>query len=361
MKNNEEFYNRTILAALRLGFIALLLVWSFLILKPFLMPVLWGIIIAVVLYPLHKRLIKVFGGKEKISAWVISLVLLTLLVVPSVMFIGSAVDGVQEFSQKLHDGTLVIPEPKEKVAEWPAIGKPLYEAWHAIATNTEAALRTYQPQLKSVAVKLFQSSAGFVVTLLLFILSIIIAGVLLPIASKGKKAAGMIFDTLLGKYGDDFVKLSTEIIRSVVQGVLLVAVIQSVLLGIGMTIAHIPAAGLWALIVLFLAIMQLPPWLIMLPIAIYGFSLMDTTPAIIFLVYSMAISVIDPFLKAMFLGRGVDIPMLIVLLGAIGGMILSGIIGLFVGAVVLSISYKVLVALMQGDTKETPDTETDIG
>jgi len=346
---NEEYYNRTINAALRLGFIGLLIVWSFLIIKPFILPVLWGIIIAVVLYPLHRKLTDSFKGKEKLSAWLITLVLLALLILPSWAFIGSTVDGIQKLSHDLQSSTLQIPQPKEKVAEWPIIGKSVHQAWKLIATNTQEAVHQYHEQLTTIGGKLLQSSANIIVTLLLFILSVIIAGVLLRVSNGGKNAAGMVFDTLLGQYGDNFVKLSADIIRSVVQGILLVAAIQSVLLGAGMMVAHIPAAGLWALIVLFLAIMQLPPWLIMLPIAIYGFSIMDTTPAIIFLVYSMLISVIDPFLKAMFLGRGVDIPMLVVLLGAIGGMILSGIIGLFVGAVVLSITYKVFIALVSKD------------
>lgn len=351
--NNEEYYNRTINAALRLAFIGLLIVWSFLILRPFILPVLWGIIIAVVLYPIHKKLTRSFKGKEKLSAWLITLLLLALLIIPSWAFIGSTVDGLQQLSHDLQGGTLLIPQPKEKVAEWPVIGKSVYQAWKLIATNTQQAVQQYHDELKTIGSKLLQSSANIIVTLLLFILSVIIAGVLLPASKGGEKAAGMVFDTLLGNYGDNFVKLSADIIRSVVQGILLVATIQSVLLGAGMMVAHIPAAGLWALVVLFLAIMQLPPWLIMLPIAIYGFSIMDTTPAIIFLVYSMAISVIDPFLKAIFLGRGVDIPMLVVLLGAIGGMILSGIIGLFVGAVVLSITYKVFVSLVSNEERDT--------
>ncbi len=357
MKNNEELYNKTIIAALRLSFIALLIVWSFLIIKPFIMPVLWGIIIAVVLYPLHKRVTAWLGGREKASAWVITLVLLALLVIPSWIFLGSAVEGIQTFAHRINEGTLVIPPPQEKVAHWPVVGKPIYQAWEAFATNTDEALQRYHEQLRTVATKLLQSSAGLVITLLLFILSVIIAGVLLPISQTGRRAADKVFDTLLGDYGDDFVQLSADIIRSVVQGILLVAAIQSVLLGLGMMVAGIPAAGLWALIVLLLAIMQLPPWLVMLPLAIYGFSIMDTTWAVIFLIYSMAISMSDPFLKALFLGRGVAIPTLVVLLGAIGGMLLSGIIGLFVGAVVLAITYKVFVALVAKSPEETAGTE----
>ena len=155
---------------------------------------------------------------------------------------------------------------------------------------------------------------------------------------------------MIGKQGEEFTKLAGATIRSVVQGVLGVAIIQSVFAGIVMLIFNIPAAGIWALIVLFLAIIQLPPILILGPIAIYAFSILDTTSAIIFLVLSIIISLSDTFLKPIFLGRGVDVPTMVILLGAIGGMMLSGIIGLFVGAVVLALAYKVYQALIRETT-----------
>ena len=135
------------------------------------------------------------------------------------------------------------------------------------------------------------------------------------------------------------------------QGVLGIAVVQSIAAGLLMVLFGIPAAGLWALLVLILAIVQLPPTIIMLPVAIYGFSVMDTTTAIIFLVLSIVVSIADTFLKPLFLGRGVDVPMLVILLGAIGGMVAFGILGLFIGSVVLAISYKVFQAYLSEDTE----------
>jgi predicted PurR-regulated permease PerM len=152
---------------------------------------------------------------------------------------------------------------------------------------------------------------------------------------------------MIGKQGEGFTELAGATIRSVVQGVLGVAIIQAIVSGVVMLIFNIPLAGLWALIVLFLAIIQLPPLLILLPIAVYGFNILDTTSAIIFLVLSIVISLSDTFLKPIFLGRGVDVPTLVILLGAIGGMMLSGIIGLFVGAVILALAYKVYQALLE--------------
>ena len=143
--------------------------------------------------------------------------------------------------------------------------------------------------------------------------------------------------------------MASKTISSVVQGVLGIAVIQSTASGIVLLIFGIPAAGLWALLVLLLAIVQLPPLLVLLPISIYGFSILDTTAAVILLILSIIISGADTFLKPVFMGRGVDVPMLVILLGAIGGMIAFGILGLFVGAVILALAYKVFYALINKD------------
>ncbi len=132
----------------------------------------------------------------------------------------------------------------------------------------------------------------------------------------------------------------------------MIAFIQAIAGGIGIKLIGIPAAGLWALLILILATVQLPPLLILGPLAVYAFTITDTIPAVIFLVYSLIVSMSDAFLKPIFLGRGVDAPMLAVLLGAIGGVIYAGIIGLFLGSVILAITYKVFVVLLVDDRLE---------
>ena len=148
--------------------------------------------------------------------------------------------------------------------------------------------------------------------------------------------------------------MSIETIRSVAKGVLGVAIIQALLSGVGLAIMGVPAPGLWAGAVLILAIIQLPPLIVLGPIAFWVFSIADPVPATIFAVYAFIVSISDAFLKPMFLGRGMEIPMLVILLGAIGGAILSGIIGLFVGAVVLALGYEILKAWMATDELNNP-------
>ena len=143
--------------------------------------------------------------------------------------------------------------------------------------------------------------------------------------------------------------MSILTIRSVVKGVLGVAVIQTILGAIGLVAIGVPAPGLWAGAILVLAIIQLPPIIILGPIAVWVFSVAEPVPATIFLVYSMIVSVSDAFLKPMLLGRGVATPMLVILIGAIGGAMTIGIIGLFLGAVVLALGYELLTAWMAPD------------
>jgi predicted PurR-regulated permease PerM len=343
---NEEYFNKVVTASLRIGFVALLFLLSYVILKPFLLMVIWSIIIAVGIYPMFEKLSKKLGNKKKLTSTLLVLVALAVIIIPSVLMLSSTVDSIQNLQKNFEAGTLQIPPPPPDVAEWPIIGKSAYDIWAGAADNLEKTLVKYAPQIKEFVPGLLNSVAGMGGTIFLTIISIIIAGVLLLQAEPAERTTHKIFRLLIGKDGEEITNLSKLTIRSVVQGILGIAIIQSVAAGILMLAFGIPGAGLWALLVLFLAIVQLPPTIVLLPVGIYAFSIMDTTPAVIFLILALVVSVADTFLKPLLLGRGVDVPMLVVLLGAIGGMIAFGILGLFIGAVILAIAYKVFQALI---------------
>jgi len=344
---DEAYYTKAITTALRLGFVGLLIILSYLILKPFLVVIMWGIIIAVGIYPLFKKFASILGNREKLASTLITIFALAVLLIPSFLLMESTVSGIQNLAVELERGTFKVPPPSESVAEWPVIGGPVYETWKLASINIEETIKAFAPQIKEFASGVLSGVLGLGSTVLLTLVSILIAGVLMVKADPAELVARKAFKIMLGKQSEGFTELAGATIRSVVQGVLGVAIIQSVVSGIVMLIFNIPIAGLWALIVLFLAIIQLPPLIILAPIAIYSFSILDTTSAVIFLVLSIIISISDTFLKPIFLGRGVDVPTLVILLGAIGGMMLSGIIGLFVGAVVLALAYKVYQALLE--------------
>ncbi|HFD81591.1 MAG TPA: AI-2E family transporter [Gammaproteobacteria bacterium] len=355
-EKERRFQRRAVDAAIRISLLAGLVVWCFNIVRPFLLPVLWGAILAVAIYPLFLRLRALLGGREKLASVLITLVALAILITPTVMLTDSLVHRSKNLAAEIEAGTLSVPPPPAKVRQWPVVGERLYEAWSLSSTNLEAALEQFKPQVAAASKFLLRTAAGAGKGILMFVVSILIAGALLVYARNSSAAMETIATRLLGdKAGRELVDIAGATIRSVAQGVLGVALIQAVLASIGLIVMGVPYAGLWTLLVLLLAIVQLPPLLILAPIIVYVFSVADTTPAILFMIWSTLVSVSDAFLKPLFLGRGMDIPMLVVLMGAIGGMILSGIIGLFVGAVVLAVGYTLFVAwLEQGRVDSDP-------
>ena len=356
---DDAYYTKAIATALRIGFVGLLLILSYLILKPFLIVVMWAIIISIGIYPVFKKLSVLLGNRKKLASTLITLFALAVIIVPSYYLMESTIEGIQNLATELEEGTFKVPPPSENIAEWPVIGKPVYDAWMLASVNIEDAIKAFEPQIQKFASNILSGIIGLGSTVLLSIISIIIAGALLVKADSAEIVARKAFKILIGKKGEGFTELAGATIRSVVQGVLGVAITQSVASGILMLIFDIPLAGLWALIVLFLAVIQLPPLLILVPVAVYGFSVMETTPAIIFLVLSIIISMSDSFLKPFFMGKSSDVPTLVILLGALGGMILSGIIGLFVGSVVLALTYKVYQALLEETSLPAQESESE--
>ncbi len=340
-------------AAIRIGLVFLLAAWCFLIVEPFIIPIIWGMIIAVASYPMYGWMKNKLGGRGRLAATVFTLLALTLLITPTVMLVGTVADTTQTLSADLQDGSLTIPPPPASVREWPLVGEELSAFWRGASENLGATLTSIAPHLKEAAGVLISTAAGAGAGVLQFIISIIIAGVILANAVGFSGFLTALASRLTGERGEEFAMLATKTVRSVAQGVLGVALIQCLLAGVGLLAAGVPGAGLWALLVLLLAIVQLPPILILAPIILYVFSVSSTTVAVIFMIWSIAVSMSDAFLKPLLLGRGVEVPMLIILVGAIGGMIYSGIIGLFVGAVILALGYQLFKAWLQDERQTT--------
>ena len=352
------YVNSAIEASIKIGLLLVVIVWSFNIIEPFILPVLWGIILAVALYPLFTLIKRVLGGRNKLSAFVFTVITVAVLVIPTILLSASMIDGVQNISAKMESGTLTIPSPTDSVKKWPLIGEKTHAFWSSAATNLDGTIVKYKEQITSVGKTLFSGVAGAGITVLQFVLSLIIAGVFVANAEGGKRLTDSLFRRVAGEQGDAFANMASSTVRSVAQGLVGIALIQGVLSAIGLLVMDVPAAGVWVVLVILLAIVQLPPILILGPIAAYVFTTHDTTPAVIFTIYAVLVSLSDGILKPMLLGRGVDVPMLVILLGAIGGMMLSGILGLFVGAVVLSLGYKLFIVWLEpGNSKPTVDSK----
>jgi predicted PurR-regulated permease PerM len=330
-------------ATIRIGLIFLMALWCFLIIQPFIPLIAWGIIIAVAAYPLQARLTVVLNGRAGLSAALITLFALSFLLLPTFILLDSMTRSAMTLYGQISAGTLILPAPSEKVRNWPVVGNQLYEVWSLATDNLQDALKQYAPQLRALGRWLVGFAADLGISLLMFCLSLVIAGVIMYKAEAGKRFIDRLFARLTGSRHEEYVTISQKTVRSVALGVVGVAIIQSLLAGMGLFVASIPAAGLLAFLVLLLAIIQIPVLLVLIPVCIYGYSVMSPTSATILTIWCIVVGLLDNVLKPLLFGRGVEIPMLVILVGAIGGMMLTGIIGLFVGAVVLSLGYKLFL------------------
>lgn len=345
----KTFEKNVIEVAIKLTILGILLFATVRIIQPFIVPVAWGGIIAIAAEPLISKLAEKFGVHRKMAAILFAVVVIAALIIPSVMLVSTSIETIQTVADKIENDTLKIPPPPAGVQDWPLIGKSAHKTWSLVSGNLELALEKYEPQLKNFITFILGKIRDWGKVLFMFIISVAIAAALLVTAERGEKAATKIISRFAGERGPKLAKLSTATIRGVMQGVIGVAFIQSILAVIGMVIVGVPAAGLWAGIVLVLAVIQMPPILILGPIAAWVFTFTDTLPAVLFLIWALLVSGCDGILKPILMGRGVDAPMLVILIGALGGMMASGIIGLFVGAVIVSISYTLFMAWVENE------------
>ncbi len=353
---DHQFVRNAMEASIRIGIVVVLVLWCFSIIKPFLGMTLWGMIIAIAVAPGYENLAARLGNRRGLAAFLIVLILMGLIILPAMAFTGTIVDGAKTVAERLGEGDIDVPPPPESVASWPIIGERLTNFWLLASGNLEAALDQVQPQIRALSKWLLGAAATAGFGTLGFLASIIIAGVLLPRSDQAGRTSVKLFEHLVGERGQEMHKLTQSTIRSVARGILGVAIIQATLAGIGLFFVGVPAAGLLTMAILMLCVVQLGPGLVMIPVAIWLFSTGDNLTAILFTIYAVPVIVIDNFLKPILLGRGVDVPMLVIFLGAIGGFLSMGIIGLFVGATVLVLGYNLLGAWVAA---EVTDEETE--
>ncbi len=347
--STQQFTRNAVEATIRIGVLLVLVAWCFQITRPFIGPIVWGVIIAIAIFPIHRALLTLLGGRNGLSASLLTVVMLVVLVWPTVVLTGALLDNLQLLSETLDAGSLDVPPPPEGVASWPVIGPTLYQFWDLASTNMDAALIELQPQIEAVAGWLLSAAAGTGLGVLQFVLSIIISGILITHSAAGHHFADKLSLRLSGERGSAFVDLAEATVRGVARGVIGVAFIQMLLVGLGLGIAGVPWAGLWTFLALLLAIMQIGVAPVMIGAIIYMFTTADTLPAVLFLIYGVFVSGIDNVLKPLLMGRGLDVPMAIILVGTIGGMLASGIVGLFIGAVVLAVGYKLFMTWLDAE------------
>ena len=352
-KPGHDFTQRDALldVLIRAGLIFALVALCYRIFSPFLTLLVWALILAVAMYPLHQALTRRIGGKQGLAATLLVLLGVALIVVPTAVLVSSLGDSVKQFVEAVQTNALQIPAPRPGVEDWPIVGARLHRVWSQAHSDLPALVQSMQPKIGELA----RSALGFVASigggLLQFLASFIIAGIIMAFGESGERSCRAIFERVVGaERGAEMMKLSIATIRAVAQGVIGVAFIQAIILGVVLLVAGVPFAGVLAVIVLVLGIAQIPALIVSLPAIGYIWSsgAYSNPAAIAYTVALLVSSLADNVLKPLMLGRGVDAPMPVILLGALGGMTTAGILGLFVGATVGALGYQLFMIWVEG-------------
>jgi predicted PurR-regulated permease PerM len=329
---------------IRLGLLGLLLVWALLLVRPFVPILAWSVVLAVALNPVFRRLSDILGGRPKLAATILTLVNLAVVIGPAAWLGMGAVDGITDLAAQMTAGELHVPSPPQSLKGWPIVGPQLFDIWDQATTNLRSLLREVVPYLKPFAATLLGFAGNAGVGTVKFLLSVAVAGVLFPYGPQLVAGGRSFLSRIVPDQSEHFLDLAGATIRGVAQGVIGVAIIQSLLAGVGFKLAGIASAGLLAFVVLLLSIVQIGGAIIILPVIIWIWTDKEFPIALLLTVFLVIVSVLDNILKPLVMGRGLTTPALVILIGVIGGTLFHGIIGLFIGPIILSVVWELTVA-----------------
>ena len=340
---------------LPLFLLALLVALCVQLLLPFVGLLVWTIILAICFKPLHDRLMNKRGMSSRWSAITIGVGLSAIILVPTAIAAMSAASSIPETVAAIQSGESEVPPPPARLKEVPVVGEKAFAAWTQASTDMPAFVKTYRTQLTGFTKSLLGIAAGLFAAILVLVLAIIFAAICLAYSVSLRAYMSRVFTRITGnrESGEHYMDLIAATVKSVANGVIGVAFVQALLVGIGFFAIGMPGAGLLSLLAMAFGVVQVPVILITLPAILYAFAVKSTTVAIIFTVWSIIGGLSDAVLKPMMIGHGLEVPMPIILLGVIGGVMAFGLVGLFIGAVVLAVGY-VLFGEWVG--KAAPDT-----
>jgi predicted PurR-regulated permease PerM len=330
--------------AIRIGALGLVLYLTIFLVLPFVTIAIWSAVLTVALYPVYDWMVLRLGGRRRLAAVLITIVSLLVVIGPATWLALGLVDSIRMISERLDVSTLAVPSPPAAVKDWPLIGGTIYQFWDLASTNLKEALAKIIPQLKPVGASLLGIAAEGGIGVLKFFAAIIVAGFLFAPAPSIVDAVKKFLHRLDPERGDEFANLAGATIRAVSRGVIGISVLQALLAGIGLMIAGVPAASLITSAVLICGIIQIGPSIILVPLVIWSWFAMEPTAALLFTAYIVPVNLLDNILKPLVMGRGLKTPMLVILIGVLGGTLAYGITGLFLGPIILAVIWELLVA-----------------
>ncbi len=330
--------------AIRLGALGVLLYVAYQLVSPFVTIAIWSAVLAVALYPVFERMAHLLGGRRRLAAALLTVVSLLVVVGPATWLAVGLIESLRVISQELDITALPLPPPSPMVREWPLIGERLYQFWDLATTNLKAALAEIAPQLKPLGSSLLSIAANTGVNIVMFLLAIVVAGFLFVPGPTLVAAVKRLARRLVSHRGEEFVRLAGATIRAVSRGVIGISVLQALLAGIGLMAAGVPGTSLLTTAILVLGIVQIGPSIVIIPLIIWSWFTFDTTAAVLFTVYMVPVNLVDNVLRPIVMGHGLKTPMLVILIGVLGGTLAYGISGLFLGPIVLAVIWELLVA-----------------
>lgn len=340
--------------AIRLFFLGLVAYWSIKLISPFLILAVWAAILTTAIYPIYVWLRARLGGRSRLAALLITALGLGLVLGPAGGLIASMAGTMENFARTMASGSFVLPAPDPAVQDWPLVGKNIYAFWGDMHDDLADVVSRNKDVVVSTGRTMLGIVAGLGIDVLMFAASIVIAGFLYsrgPMLADGCRRFGQ---RIGGERASGFADLAGATVRNVSRGVIGVSLLQALLAGIGMLVAGVPAAGLIALGALILAIVQIGPALLLVPVTIWVWFEMDTLTAAIFTIYMVPVLTFDNILKPIVMARGLKTPMIVILIGVIGGTLAHGLTGLFLGPVVLAVSYELLMAWVKNEPSAPP-------
>jgi predicted PurR-regulated permease PerM len=331
---------------IRFFVVGFLLGWCILLIRPFILITIWSIILAIATYPVFLWLKNRMGGRSKLAAALLAIAGIAIIIGPVSLIATITLHNAQTLMESLEAGTFVVPPPPQDLASWPLVGDTLNGIWQRASVNLESVISQFKPQIKDFAKVFLVQVTNVSVTLLKFIISIIVAAVLIIYAKVLNQGLKKFLARLSPQRSEEFIQLMANTIRSVTRGIIGVAIIQTLMIGIGLVVAGIPAAGILTLACLFLTIIQIGPGLIVLGAIIFAWSNMSFLTALLFTLWMVPATLVDNILKPILMGKGLPVPIVVILLGVIGGTLAHGIVGLFIGPVILILGYELTRAWM---------------
>lgn len=334
----------------RIGLVGLFAYWSFTLIAPFAIILIWAAILAVALYPAYAALSAILGHRPRVAALVITMLGLLVIVAPLAAIAISFAEGVQVVLARLNDRSLLISAPPDSIRSFPLIGERIYSVWSMASDNLEAVLQQIKPSLLQAGSKALGKIASIGADLLSFVVSVLVAGFLFGSGARLANSAQGFASRMGGDRGVGFLQLAAATIRNVARGVIGVALLQAFLCVLILSLFKVPAPGAIAFVVLILCIIQIGPALVLLPVIVWAWTSMEFGMAALFTILLIPLLIIDNVMKPILVARGLSTPTLVILLGVLGGTLSYGLIGLFLGPIVLSVFHSLLLIWMNTDT-----------